>query len=150
VPALVDAKGALLRDVLAERPFLVKPNLEEAADTLTLGDAPDAEGAVAALLERGARWAVVSEGEGGSVLGDDSGGRWRVEPPRVEAVNPIGSGDVMAAGILQALVGGVSVPDAAAHGTACAAANVLTPTSGEFDPADVSVLLPRVRLTRLA
>jgi fructose-1-phosphate kinase PfkB-like protein len=36
VPALVDAKGAPLRAALSERPFLVKPNLEEAADTLNV------------------------------------------------------------------------------------------------------------------
>ena len=105
---------------------------------------------VSALLEAGVRWALVSEGEGGSVLGDDSGGRWRVEPPRVEAVYPIGSGDVMAAGLLFVLSRGGSVPDAAVYGTACAAANVLTAMSGEVRPDDVAALLGRVRLKRLA
>lgn len=150
VATLVDAKGALLRRALAERPFLVKPNLGEAAETLGLGDGLGAEGAVTALLEAGARWALVSEGEAGSLLGGDSGGRWRVEPPRVEAVNPIGSGDAMAAGLLVAIARGEPVPDAAVYGTACAAANVLTATSGELRPGDVAALLPEVRLSRLA
>ena len=41
------------------------------------------------------------------------------------------------------------VPESAVYGTACAAANVLTPTSGEIYPDDIEELLPRVRLTRL-
>jgi fructose-1-phosphate kinase PfkB-like protein len=55
----------------------------------------------------------------------------------------------MAAGLLRALTSGAPVPDAAVFGTACAAANVLTPTSGEIYADDVEELLPRVRLTRL-
>lgn len=150
VPVLVDAKGASL-DALAERPFLVKPNLEEAAVTLDLPDGePDAHAAVAALTDAGAEWALVSTGASGSLLGNDSGSLWRIEPPAVEAQNPIGSGDVMAAGLLLALGRGSTVPDAAAYGTACAAANALTPTSGEVRPDDVEALLPRVYLTRLA
>jgi tagatose 6-phosphate kinase len=152
MPALVDAQKGLLHAALEARPFLVKPNLEETANTLDLplsddGEA-DARKAASALREAGAEWALVSTGRAGSVLAGPDG-EWRVEPPRVEAVNPIGSGDVMAAGLLQALTRGASVPDAAVYGTACAAANVLTPTSGEIYPDDIEELLPRVRLTRL-
>jgi tagatose 6-phosphate kinase len=150
IPVLVDAQKAPLRKVLAEGPFLVKPNLEEVATTLDLPDGePDARAAVAALTDAGARWAFVSTGASGSLLGDDSGGLYSVEPPHVEAVNPIGSGDVMAAGLLLSLQRGASVPDAAVYGTACAAANALTLTSGEIHPGDVDELLSRVRLTQI-
>lgn len=150
VRVLVDAQKAPLRAVLEEAPFLVKPNLEEVTATLNLpiGE-PDARAAVAALTDAGARWAPVSTGASGSLLGDDSGRLWSVEPPWVEAVNPIGSGDVMAAGLLLSLHRGASVPNAAVYGTACAAANALTPTSGEIRPDDVDGLLSRVRLTQL-
>ncbi len=150
VRVLVDAQKAPLRAALEEGPFLVKPNLEEVAATLNLPiDEPDARAAVAVLTDAVARWALVSTGASGSLLGDDSGGLWRVEPPRVEAVNPIGSGDVMAAGLLLSLRCGASVPNAAVYGTACAAANTLTPTSGEIRPDDVNALLSRVRLTQI-
>ena len=138
---------------LSERPFLVKPNLEEAVATLHLPTSgngkSDTRAAVSALTDAGARWALVSEGASGSLLGHSSDNLWRVEPPQVEAVNPIGSGDSMAAGLLLALRRGASVPDAAVYGTACAAANVLTPTSGVVRPTDVTVLYPRVRLSKL-
>ena len=152
VPALVDAQKGLLRAALEAHPFLVKPNLEETANTLDLplsdGGEADARKAASALREAGAEWALVSTGGAGSVLAGPNG-EWRVEPPLVEAVNPIGSGDVMAAGLLRSLTQGATVPDAAVFGTGCAAANVLTPTSGEIYPDDIEELLPRVRLTRL-
>ena len=154
VPVLVDAQGSPLQRVLDARPFLVKPNLEEATATLDLSpggdEGKDSRAAVGALLERGARWALVSTGEGGSLLGDDSGGLWRIVPPELEAVNPIGSGDSLAAGLLHSLVGGSSVPEAAAYGTACAAANVLTPTAGVVRLEDVEKLLPEVELSLIS
>lgn len=147
VPALVDSQKAPLREALAAGPFIAKPNLEEATATLGLREGSTAHEAVHALVEAGARWALVSEGAEGSVLGDGSGREWRIESPKLEAVNPIGSGDSLAAGFLHSLIRGSSVPEAAAYGTACAAANVLTPTSGVVRPSDVEELLPRVRVS---
>ncbi|MBA2692943.1 MAG: hexose kinase [Rubrobacter sp.] len=147
VPTLVDAQKAPLLEALAARPFVVKPNLEEAVATLELRGGADAREAALALVEAGARWAIVSEGADGSVLAEGSGRTWRISPPKLEAVNPIGSGDSMAAGLLHSLTRGSSVPEAAAYGTACAAANVLTKTSGVVRLSDVEELSPRVRIS---
>lgn len=147
VPALVDAQKAPLIEALAARPFIVKPNLEEAAATLGLREGSTARDAARALVEEGARWAIVSEGAKGSVLGNGSGEMWRIESPKLEAVNPIGSGDSLAAGFLHSLTRGAPAPEAAAYGTACAAANVLTPTSGVVRPSDIEELLPKVRVS---
>ncbi len=153
VPVVVDAQGEPLRLALAERPFLVKPNRDEALKTLNLapsGDADrDANVAVSGLIDSGAQWALVSSGKTGSLLGDADGNRWRITPPTVEALNPIGSGDSLAAGLLFALIKRCqSIPEACTFGTACAAANCLTPTSGVVRQADVDALLPRVTLEK--
>lgn len=156
VPVLVDAQRGPLRAALEERPFLVKPNREEAAATLGLpltGEPEaDARRAVSALTQAGATWALVSMGPGGSLLGSrESKETWHIKPPSVQAVNPIGSGDSLAAGLLFARTErAVSVPEAAAFGTACAAANCLTPTSGVVRPEDVALLAPLVQVTRLS
>lgn len=152
VPILVDAQKSLLLHALNERPFIVKPNLEETAAALDLTIENDDSGAleaVSALVEAGARWALVTLGASGAVLGNESGRRWRIEPPPIEAVNPIGSGDTLAGGLLHALAGGATVPEAAVRGTACAAANALTTTSGVFQTGEVERLLPHVRLVEL-
>lgn len=154
IPVVVDAQKEPLLAALPEGPFLVKPNSDEALRTLGIsasGNAEaDAQTAVSALTVAGAMWALVSMGKTGSLLGDVQGNRWRITPPDVDAVNPIGSGDSLAAGLLFAHAErGLSVPEACAFGTACAAANCLSETSGVVDPADVQSLLPRVGLTRL-
>ncbi len=155
VRAMVDGQKGPLKAALAAHPYLVKPNREEAAATLglTLAGEPEADArtAVDALLEAGAEWALVSMGRAGSLLGGRaSAERWRIVPPAVEAVNPIGSGDSLAAGTVFAHVEKrLPLPDAAAFGTACAAANALSLTSGVVDPADVERLRPEVRLELL-
>ena len=72
-------------------------------------------------------------------------GAWRVLPPTVDVVNPIGSGDSLLAGVMAQ--GWFSLtPEAVAYGTACAAANCLSLTSGVVQQGDVERLLPQVRV----
>jgi tagatose 6-phosphate kinase len=154
VAAFVDAQKGPLREALGAQPFLVKPNLEEATATLSMersgNDEADGRTAIAALRAAGARWAVVSLGSGGSLLGGPEGEVWQVESPEVAAVNAIGAGDSLMAGILYAHIEhGSDIPAAVVYGTACAAANCLTPTSGVVRPDDVAALLPQVRITGL-
>ena len=153
IPAVVDAQKAPLHAALAARPFLVKPNREEAAATLGFpltGDAQtDARTAIAELTAAGAQWALVSMGRDGSLLGDSTD-LWRITPPTVAVINPIGSGDALAAGTLFAhITRGMPLPDACAFGTACGAANCLTPTSGVVDAREVERLWAAVRVERV-
>jgi tagatose 6-phosphate kinase len=153
LPVVVDGQKAPLREALREKPFLVKPNREEAATTLgfslTGNPEADAQTAVQALVEAGAEWALVSMGSKGALLGNATE-QWRILSPRVQAINPIGSGDSLAAGFLFAYSEqGLDVPSAVAWGTAVAAANCLTPTSGVVRPDDVQRLLPQVVYERL-
>ena len=153
VITIVDAQGAPLLEALKEKPFLVKPNVDEAFATLGLtrggDDRTDAATAVAALQEAGAEWALVSMGKAGSLLGG-GGGLWHITPPHVEAVNAIGSGDSLTGGLVYAHIRqGKPIPEAAVFGTACAAANCLSLTSGVVDPKEVERLLPHVRIQPL-
>lgn len=153
VITIVDAQKASLAETLAEKPFLVKPNIEEAFVTLGLtrtGDDPtDAATAVAALQKAGAVWALVSMGRAGALLGG-GGALWQITPPPVEAVNAIGSGDSLTAGLVYAHTRqGKTIPESVVFGTACAAANCLSPTSGVIDPEEVERLLPEVQIRSL-
>lgn len=153
IPAVVDGQKGPLQHALKERPFLVKPNREEAAATLglTLTGSPDedARTAVEALTTAGAQWALVSMGAAGSLLGNGQE-LWQIAPPHIEVINAIGSGDSLAAGLLFAFIEKqMSVPEAVAFGSAVAAANCLTPTSGVIRPEDVERLRSEVTLSRL-
>src|SRR5262249_43965856 len=121
-PVLLDTRGEELLLALEQRPLVVKPNREELAATFgkSLVGEQDLHSAMAELNQRGAQWVVVSEGalavwvRGGEQL-------YRLDPPQLaRVVNPIGCGDVLAAGIATALVRGDDPLDATRFGMAAA------------------------------
>ena len=65
------------------------------------------------------------------------GKRYRATPPEVEAVNPIGSGDSMLAGAVDAWLRGMGPESMIRHAMGCAVANALTWDAGALDPAEV-------------
>ncbi|MFY7952538.1 MAG: 1-phosphofructokinase family hexose kinase [Armatimonadaceae bacterium] len=137
VPAMVDAQQAPLRACLSERPWLVKPNRTEAIATLGLASDASPMDAAQALLDLGAQNALVSDGPQGAIFAN-ANTMLRVVPPALPAVNPIGSGDALAAGIAAHWVNSaVDWSDTLRSGFAAAAANCHTLTSGVVDPSTV-------------
>jgi fructose-1-phosphate kinase PfkB-like protein len=88
------------------------------------------------VARQGAAWVVVSQGGDALwVLGD---GRFhRIRPLAVETVNPIGSGDCLAAGIAYGTARGLPPLEAIRLGIAAAADNVASLLPGHIDPASV-------------
>ena len=150
VMTIVDASGEPLRRALKSKPLVVKPNRSELAKTLDTPIESDAalRDAIKQLVALGPAWAVVTEGKAGAVASD--GERfWRVRSPQVKAINPIGSGDALAAGLASAIARGQRLPDACKLAVACGAANALTPLAGIVRADDVSELLERVEIEML-
>src|SRR5207247_1985743 len=96
--------------------------------------------AARALCKMGARWVVVSSGPG-RVLAVNSSETWSAMPPKIKAVNPIGSGDAMMTGIAVSLLRGQPMIEALRFGVACGTANALTAAAGTVHRADVNRLL---------
>jgi len=122
---ILDASGSELLEALAMRPFCVKPNREELGRTLgrELGSDDELKDAMAEIHRRGAEWVLVSHGA--ERLWAYSAGNFHTfQPARVEVVNPIGSGDCLAAGVAWALREGASMVEAIRFGMAAAAQNV--------------------------
>jgi len=143
---VVDAQGPLLLATLPARPYLLKPNREELARTL--GRPLDTDAALLAGLDelhaRGATWLVVSHGaEAVWVSGPNHRSRWW--PPSVRVVNPIGSGDCLAAGLAWGLAGGREPPEAIAWAIAAAADNATRLLPARIDVSRVRELVPQVR-----
>lgn len=133
---VLDARGPELLTALAIRPFFVKPNREELAQTLgrPLGD----EGALLAgmreLNEQGAEWILVTEGAKAVWLAS-ADAAYRLEPLRLaKLVNPIGCGDCLAAGLAWAISIGREPVDCVRVGIACAAQNAAAILPGRLDP----------------
>lgn len=124
-PVLIDAQGPQLRAALAQRPLLVKPNREELARTL--GRSIDSDSDLRAALEEtrrlGAENVIVTQGPEWAWVASREGVHC-ARPPGLRVVNPIGSGDCVAAGVAWALHSGEQLPQALRHGLAAAADNV--------------------------
>jgi tagatose 6-phosphate kinase len=147
VISIVDGSGEPLRLALASKPLVVKPNRSELAKTLDTPIESDAalRDAIKQLIALGPTWAVVTEGKAGAIV-SDGGQFWRVLSPQVKAINPIGSGDSLAAGLASAISRGQRLPDAAKLAIACGAANAMTPVAGMVRPDEVAELLERVEV----
>lgn len=124
--------------------LVAKPNLRELG---FLYGIDDAVAGAARLHEQGARWSVVTDGPGAAIFQSGNHVR-RVEPPRVEAVHPIGCGDALLAGLLHALPRGPE--QAVAFAMACGAHNASRPEIASLDPSACEGLARQVKITRLA
>lgn len=144
VPVIIDSQREPLLGVLEFKPFIAKLNAHELENTLGKG------GIVAGARElhrRGAQNVIVTHGAEGAWL-VNAAGVWHYRPPRLKAVNPIGSGDAVTAGICRALERGEELPEAVRYGIACGAANALTLIAGTVRLPDVQRLMGRVRCRR--
>lgn len=148
--SLADAQGAALLEVLKAKPGLVKPNRSELAATIRreLKDDAGVAKAMRELWERGAQRVVVTAGKE-PTLAFDGKSFWRIAGPRIKAINPVGSGDAFAAGLVSRLMRGDDLGEACRWGSAAGAANALTLMPGEINRSDVDRLAPEAEVRKI-
>ena len=101
---------------------------------------------MAELNNRGAQWVVVTAGKQ-SVWVRGGGRLYRLDPPHLDrVVNPIGCGDVMAAGIAVGIARGDDPLEAVRFGIAAAAESVLTLLPAQFDSSHIPTRLSKITM----
>ncbi|MBI4341842.1 MAG: 1-phosphofructokinase [Candidatus Omnitrophica bacterium] len=149
---VLDASGEPLRRGLAARPWLIKPNRQEAETLVGFRLTTEARVVRAAreLLARGPELAVVSMGEDGAMLACRATGEmWMARPPAVRVRSAVGAGDSLVAGFVVEWLRSRSPVEALRAGVACGSAAAMTPGTELCHRKDVRRLLPRVRIARL-
>ena len=147
----LDTSGAALRDGLATRPWLIKPNEEELAEARGV----ELIGSAALVAEarrlqgEGIEHVVVSQGADG-VSWFSPGAALHANPPRVQVVSTVGAGDSLLAGMLHGLLVGWPAERTLAHATAIAAQAVGQVGFGITDMAELAELEAAVRLQSLS
>jgi tagatose 6-phosphate kinase len=145
VPVIIDSQKTALMKTLPCRPLIVKLNVHELENTLGRSFRGEKQIVTGArrLIQGGAQQVVVTNGSQGAwlVLPDRI---WRFKPPHIRALNPIGSGDAMTAGIACGILKSKDVVDGMRLGMACGAANALTLTPGDIDLGTVWKLTRKV------
>lgn len=150
VPVFLDTYGPALDAVWGFWPTVIQLNRREAAIRLRKSSVTDDD--VAGLLNewdrRGVQCAVVTDGPNpASIL--YRGRRYRAIPPGIRPVNPIGSGDSLLAGLVDAWLNRLEPEPLFQHAIACAIANALVWDAGAIDPQTVAQWSEKVVIERV-
>ncbi len=125
IPVLVDATGETLKLAVSAKPYLIKPNREE-AETLLGKQINDSEAIEVAkeIYNFGLELGLISLGSQGAV------GVWKtgeifVAAPKINAINSVACGDAFLAGCASAILAGKSSEEIIISGVAAGSANAL-------------------------
>lgn len=149
IPVFLDTYGPALTSIWGFWPAVVQVNRREASQYLRVTELTDAHiiEMLKSWCKRGVALALVTNGAE-DVLACHGGAIYRVTPPEIDVVNPIGSGDCLLAGLADAwLTGGQTVEAILRHGIACAAANAEVWDAGAITRQAVSELELAVVIT---
>jgi tagatose 6-phosphate kinase len=138
VPAFLDTYGPALEGIWGFWPEAIQLNRREAGIYLRKPN-PTVDDLDRMLLDwsrRGVDLAVVTDGPG-VVLARMKGKSYRATPPKIDPVNPIGSGDCLLAGLVDAHLLGLEPEATLRRGVAAAVANALVWDAGAIDPEEV-------------
>lgn len=137
VPCWLDAYGTAMERALlgSAPPDLCKPNREEFAHNPHWHRAGELH---------------ITDGAGPIEIESGTEGRWRVVPPEIRQVNPIGSGDCYVAGLAHGWLAGMRMEERLRYAAAAGASNALRQDVAMIGPDDIVPLLNRVSVERLA
>jgi len=151
--ALLDSSGDPLRRGCTASPYLVKPNVIEAGQMTGQAIHSDAEAlaAVKFFLQQDIHLVALSLGAAGLLLADQDQ-VVQARPPRVQARNPVGSGDALLAGIASALArveGRPPLDEIARWGVAAGTAAAVREGVSVGSRSQVEALYEQVQTTRV-
>jgi tagatose 6-phosphate kinase len=150
LPVLLDTYGPALDAVWGFWPDVLQLNRREASAHLDVAD--PSEDALFGLLDNWARHGVqvgvVTDGERPALV-QARGERYRVTPPAIEVVNPIGSGDCLLAGLADGWLSGLETEALLRHAFGCAVANAAVWDAGAIDREAVSTHAEGIQIESL-
>ena len=129
---LLDTSGELLVEGIKSKPFFIKPNRDE-IEALTGKRIETDEDAI-------------SLGSKGSIAGY-KGRFYKVNVPKITAVNPVGSGDSYVGGVAVALERGYAIEDILRYASACGTANAMEEETGFVRKEVVEDLYKKITVT---
>ena len=147
VKTILDSYGPEFVEGLEARPYMVKPNEEEAAQWLgqPVDSAASRRAALEAFHAAGVELAVLSLAAEGALV-SRAGECLHAIPPAIGEVNPVGSGDALVAGFALGLHEGWSLERMARYGVAAGTANAMSWDIGHFDAGEVARIAGQVRV----
>lgn len=147
---ILDTSGRLLEEGIKEKPYLIKPNIDEIR-MLTgsaCKDLAEIGKAARALQEDGIEMVVVSLGKDGAVAATKKG-IFRLTVPQIQAVNTVGCGDTMTAGFAVGISRELEPEEILKRAAAMSTASALREETGYFLREDMEDILKQISLTEM-
>jgi tagatose 6-phosphate kinase len=149
-PVLLDCGGELWRIGAESEPEVLKSNEDEFWDATQSRHGSEQLIQHASPHIRGKiKWIVITRGPENTLFLTKDSAYW-ASPPKIKAINPIGSGDAFAAGMIAAMLQGMDNESIIRFAVSCGTANALISGPGIVRPADVKRLLTEVKIKRVA
>lgn len=147
VKIVIDSRSFDLSDLLSLRPWLIKPNEEEASSLFgkPVTSFEDVKDAARTLSEKGIENVMVTLGPRGILLASH-GTLLSAVPPAITPLSTIGAGDSTIAGFITGHISGETLPSALARAAATGSAACLTPGSRPPKEEDIKKLLPLTKI----
>lgn len=147
IPVFLDTYGPALEGIWGFWPSVLQVNRKEAAGRIGKPSVNDQDvlGLLADWYRHGVICGVVTDGPNPALV-QVRDKRFRVIPPPIQAVNPIGSGDSLLAGLVDAWLEGTDTEPMIRHAFGCAGANASVWDAGAIEPEQVERLASEVTL----
>ncbi|MEZ4706938.1 MAG: 1-phosphofructokinase family hexose kinase [Caldilineaceae bacterium] len=148
----VDTSKSALQAALSATPTAIKVNDAEAGEVAGVAIQTPAEALAVAnqFCAQGIVYAIITLGRNGAVLATASSGGWWAQPPELQTVSAVASGDCFLAGLVLATCHGESPATALMHGVAAGTANALNAGGARFTKEQFEWVLAQVSLEALA
>lgn len=139
IKILIDTKAEVLKQIMSVGAFLIKPNKREflmAIGKAALTNEQIVEEANAIIQKGNVQHILISMGQEGAYLVNQAGVIFYESIP-VKAVNSVGAGDSLLAGVVLGINKGDSIKKAVEYGIHCAAATVINSNKTLFEWEDM-------------
>ncbi|WP_148593460.1 1-phosphofructokinase family hexose kinase [Aquisphaera giovannonii] len=145
IPVFLDTYGPALDAIWGFWPMALQLNRKEAAGRLRKAEASDSDvlGILGDWSRHGVTCGIVTDGPR-PVLAQIRDHRYRAIPPTIKAINPIGSGDSLLAGLADGWLNQLEPEPMLRRAIACAVSNALVWDAGAIEPEQVDRLADEV------
>lgn len=150
IPVFFDSSGQSFIAGLSGKPYMIKPNKEEAEEFFgkNLRSESAIRDALKTLQKKYARIVVMTDGSRASYAfnGEEF---LSIRPPHLKSVNPVGCGDAFLAGFIAHFLDSATFRKTLRFASACGSANALSLLPGDLNQKKVESLVKKVVVTSL-
>lgn len=148
---ILDSSGDSLRLGMNASPYLIKPNIDELEDLSgeKIKNIEDVINVAEIMLSSGVKNICVSMGKDGMVFVNKDY-IYKIEIPKIEVINPVGSGDSSIAGFALGISKGYDLENTLKLANACGMSNAMNIYTGSINLDDINKFIGEIKVNEYA